>query len=145
MNLLKTEIKKAANRRNKHRKDSLRLQTVCSVRTTTAAVVTTAAASRMIVFRFSIRMRPTPASRFADRPLGAHRSPPRYVRRRSTLHDEQKPSAKRSIRLNRASQHNPDRRIHFRHFPFEIIQRTPEEKLADIPARRRHRYSSEIP
>ena len=28
---IKTEIKKAANRRNKHRKDSLRLQTVCSV------------------------------------------------------------------------------------------------------------------
>ena len=59
--------------------------------------------------------------------------------------DEQKPSAERSIRLNRASQHDSDRRIHFRHFPFEIIQRTPEEKLADIPARRRHRYSSEIP
>ena len=147
MNLLKTEIKKAANRRNKHRKDSLRLQTVCSVcsvRTIAAAVVTTAAASRMIVFRFSIRMRPTPASRFADRLE-------RIVRSRHTFgndrrsNDEQKPSAERSIRLNRASQHDSDRRIHFRHFPFEIIQRTPEEKLADIPARRRHRYSSEIP
>lgn len=81
-------IQKAANRRNKHRKGSLRLQTVCSVcsvRTIAAAVVTTAAASRMIVFRFSIRMRPTPASRFADRPLGAHRPQPPYVRRRSTL------------------------------------------------------------
>jgi len=75
----------------------------------------------------------------------------RIVHRRDTFgddrrsNDEQKLSAERSIRLNRISQHNPDRRIHFRHFPFEIIQRTPEEKLADIPARRRHRYSSEIP